>query len=261
MKLLFLGNSNDAGQWFEGGKKRHEILAEQLEVEFGEPVEVIVKSLWPTAKLPSLVAGWVEQSEPDVIYIASSAYWFLYRSVPLRAQRLLGKVGPAAGTAGFKVASSKRWSHNVVFRTARRGLQATVGGDPNFTPEEVAERMCEIIRIAVRREGAAVYVKGPQNKTKYSTTPLGLARDEKKRLKVHNAMKTLCAQLHVPYEGTDAPVFDQAVYRSGKVGDGLHSNASRHAYDADWLFGVLRQTLIDAGHEPVVRPPSKVASE
>ncbi len=37
VNFLLLGNSNDAGQWFEDGKKRHEIVAERLAEEFGEP--------------------------------------------------------------------------------------------------------------------------------------------------------------------------------------------------------------------------------
>lgn len=251
MRVLLLGNSNDAGNWFEGGKKRHEIVAEQLQEEFGEPFEFTVKSLWPTEKLPKVVAGWIDDSEPDLIYISSNAYWFLYRSVPLRAKRLLGRFGGAAGTAGFAVANSKRWSHNAIFRTARRGLQATFGGDTNFTADQVIERISECTRIAVRREGVAVIVKGPRGTTSYASTPKGRARDEKTRQRVHRTLQSLCLQLHVTYVGADTPMFKTRDNRGFRVGDGLHSNAAGHVRDADDLYTSLRTALISAGHEPL----------
>lgn len=251
MKMLFLGNSNDAGDWFEGGKKRHEIIAERLEEEFGEPVEVTVKSLWPNENLPGRVAEWIEKSQPDLIYITMSGYWFLYRSVPLRVQRIMGTMGDRVGDAGFRAAESKRWSHNAVFRGTRKALQETIGGDTHFTPQQVIDCMSEVVRTAVRHEGAVVVVKGPHGKKQYSHTPRAAARDERKRRKVHLAMKSLCAQLHVPYEGAETPVFRDPSYVKGlTVGDGLHSTAERHALEAEPLFETLRSALVAAGHEP-----------
>lgn len=253
MHLLFLGNSNDAGTWFEGGKKRHELVAERLQAEFGEPVEVTVKTLWPSAELPGIVAGWVQKTQPDLIYIDTASFWFLYRSVPLRVQRLLGKAGPKVGQAGFKVANSKRWSHNVLFRKVRGALQLTIGGDSHFTADEVQERISECIRIAVRAENAVVAVKGPHGKFNRARTKRGFLKDEKKRLRVHHAWQTLCDQLHVTYEGRIDPALYETDYRATTVGDGLHSDATRHALDSESLFQTLRAALIKAGHVPVGR--------
>lgn len=258
MRLLFLGNSNDAGTWFEGGKKRHEIVAERLEAEFGEPFDVTVKTLWPSAELPTIVAGWVEKYRPDLIYIDTASFWFLYRSVPLRVQRLLGKAGPKVGEAGFKVANSKRWSHNALFRKTRGFLQATIGGDTHFTADEVQERISECIRIAVRAENAAVAVKGPHGKLNHARTKRGFLKDEKKRIRVHRAWEALCEQLHVTYEGKLNPALYETDYRKHTVGDGLHSDATRHALDSESLYQTLRAALISAGHEPV-RPGQEAA--
>ena len=250
MNILLLGTSSDAGTWFEGGRKRHEIAAERLEADFGEPVSVTVKSIWPTEKLPGLVAGWVEEYQPDAIHIRVPAFWFLHRSVPLRAQRLLGRFGLAIGQTGFRMAASRRWGHNRVFRGGRYVLQSTIGGDTNFTVDEVIERISECVRIAVRREGTAVCVKGPHGKSKYATTKRGVERDEQKRLRVHRSLELLCAQLHLPYDGSQEHVYQKAIYKNTKIGDGVHGNAQRHEFEAESLYRTLRHALESAGHEP-----------
>ena len=58
--MLYLGNSQDLGGWFEGGKKRHEIVEERLAAEFATPVEIVVKNFWPNERLPELLGRWVE---------------------------------------------------------------------------------------------------------------------------------------------------------------------------------------------------------
>ena len=62
VRILLLGNSNDTGTWFEGGRKRHEILRERLAAEFGEPMEVIVKALWPNERVAELLGGWLDST-------------------------------------------------------------------------------------------------------------------------------------------------------------------------------------------------------
>lgn len=253
VRVLLLGDSNDTGQWFEGGKKKHEIVQERLAADLGEPVEFVVKGVWPTAELPRLVERWVAQCEPDVIYLNTGSHWFLYRSVPLRVKRLLGRVGgEAAGRAGFRIAESKRWSHNAVFRGLRRLLQQTVGGDTHFSTDEVIERISECVRIAVRREGAVVVVKGPHGKRRYSRSARGFARDERERLRFHRELESLCGQLHVTYDGVGAEAVRHLPEygRGTTVGDGLHGNAVRHSYEAERLYGAIRRSLAAAGRVP-----------
>jgi hypothetical protein len=250
VRVLLLGSSDDTGQWFEGGKKKHEIARERLESDLGEPVEFIVKGIWPTADLPGIVEGWVAKYEPDVIYLNTGSYWFLYRSVPLRVKRLLGRVGgEAAGRAGFRVAESKRWAHNAVFRMLRRVLQDTIGGDTHFSCQEVIERMSECARVAVRREGAVVVVKGPHGKDRYSRNTREFRRDERERLKLHNALETLCGQLHITYDGVGAEAVRHlpAYGRGTTVGDGLHANHIRHEFEAEGLYRGIRRGLEAAG--------------
>lgn len=262
VKVLLLGSSNDEGDWFEGGKKRHEIAAERLEADLGEPVEFVVKSIWPNENIATVVEGWMQKYRPDVVYLNTGSYWYLYRSVPLRLQRWLGRFGRPIGAAGFRFADSKRWAHNAVFRSIRALLQDTIGGDTHFTAGEVVERMTECLRVCVRPEGVAVVMKGPHGRDRYTRWKKRFARDEATRLGVHRQLEAACRQLHVTYDGVgEGGVRHQAAYRRGTtVGDGLHGNAIRHEHEGDVLYRGLRQALEDAGRLPGTTPRSPAAT-
>jgi hypothetical protein len=250
VRILLLGSSNDAGQWFKEGRKRHEIAADMLAAELGEPVDVIVKGIWPTAGLLAKVEGWIAEYEPDLIYLSAVAYWFLYPSVPLRVKRLLGRFGPGVAGAGFRVAESPRWGHNAVFRGTRRLLQKTIGGDTNFTPDEVIERFGECIRVAARAEGVILVVSGPQSRADHSTSKRSRARNEIKRRYVDSSLEDICRQAHITYEGSESWTFERPEYQGNRVGDGLHGNAKHHERVAEILYRSWRHGLEDAGRLP-----------
>jgi hypothetical protein len=241
MKVLILGSSNDTQDWVEGGRKRHEIARDKLAVEFGEPVVVVVKNLWPNERVAEFVGRWMIESEPDVVYLNVTSYPFSYESLPLRLQRVLGRFGNGVGSASFQLADSRRWAHNAVFRTLRRWGQATLGGDTYFTPEQVVERMIETIRVIVRNEGTVLVVKGPHGRREPAITKREQRRHEAKRLYVHAALRAACAQSHVEYVGRATPDWQVTTRPKGVlIGDGLHSNAVGHAYRADGLFVTIR---------------------
>ena len=241
MKILLLGNSQDLGDWFEGGKKRHEIVQERLAREFAEPVEIVVKTFWPNDRMPALLECWIAESAPDMVYINVTAFPFAYESLPLRLKRVLGRVGPAVGDAGLRFADSKRWSHNAVFRKARRYGQATIGGDPHFACEEVIENTSEAIRCALRAEGVVLVVEGPLGRGEPELTRRERERKESRRQVVHRALKSLCADLLVHYIGSDEPLERKRQHVSGTtVGDGTHFNAAGHARLAEDLYENLR---------------------
>lgn len=241
MKVLLLGNSQDTGSFVPDEAKRHFIIRDQLAEEFGEPVEVLVRNVWPNAGMVRYVTRAVDETEPDMVYLNMIAYPFTYESLPLRAKRIFGKVGgEKAGDAGMRLADSRKWSHNVVFRQLRRIGQATIGGDTHFTPEEVLDRYQELVRVLIRREGTLVAVKGPMaaigggNRRHRS-------RMEARRQRVHQPMKAFCDQLHVFYAGLDEPLYLTKPIRKGTtVGDGLHSNAEGHKDSASTHFVPIR---------------------
>jgi hypothetical protein len=250
MRVLLLGASNDTGDWFEGGRKRHEIVRDRLAAEYGEPVEVINRSMWPRGDMASTVENWMGRYEPDVVYLSVQSYWFSYESVPLRVQRLLGKFGPWFGNAGFRFAESPRWAYNPVFRGVRRALRATIGGDPHFTTGQVIERVSDCIRVVIKHEGVVMVVKGPHSRSNYATRPGSAARKERQRMAVHTALEELCRQLHVTYNGSDEPVYDQETFRGKRVGDGLHFNAKLHELTAEPMLAAIQQGLAAANEIP-----------
>lgn len=231
MRVLMLGNSNDSLDWFTG-RKRHEIVRDQLAAEFGEPVTVVPKSIWPNEEMPDVLERWLAAEQPDFVYINVITFWFAYESVPLKAQRLLGRFGPAAGKAGFRLADSKRWAHNAVFRRIRRFAQATIGGDTHFTPDEVIDCISACVRVALRSEGAVVAVKGPVARNDHGATRGQRHRNERRRKQVDAALATLCQGLHIDYRGADAPVYTTTPQDGMRVGDGLHSSERGHEYTA-----------------------------
>lgn len=256
VKILLLGNSQDVADWFEGGKKRHEIVQERLGQEFGHSVEIVVKNFWPTERLPELLGPWIAESSPDMVYINVTAFPFAYESLPLRFKRVLGRLGPAIGDAGLRFADSKRWSHNVVFRKVRRYGQATIGGDTHFTCQQVVERVSEAVRVALRNESAFLVVEGPLGRGEPELTRRERRRKEARRQIVHRALKQLCGELHVYYIGNDAPLPPERQHVRGTVvGDGMHFNAAGHARLAQDLY----QNMRDAWHahmEAVAAGPS-----
>lgn len=259
MKVLLLGNSNDTGSFVPEEVKRHKKLGELLEREFGEPVEVAVRNVWPNARMVDYVTRAVDEFKPDLVYVNITTYPFSYESTPLRVRRIFRKVGgEKLGDAGLRVADSRKWSHNAVFRGVRRFAQATIGGDTHFTPEEVAERYERLVRALLQREGLAVVVKGPRGKTK-SATPRANARAERRRQVVHMRLRDLCRQLHLTYVGSERPYHVVKPTPKGtKVGDGMHSNAAGHDLSAVEQFTILRdawrQHELAAGGQLVADP-------
>jgi hypothetical protein len=250
VRILLLGDSNDTGSWVEERARKRVLVQERLAADLGEPVEWVVKGIWPNPDLPALVERWVSESQPDLVYVNTGSYWFLYRSVPLRVKRVLRRFGgESVGEAGAKVARSRKWAHNAVFRGIRKVLTNTIGGDTNFTTQEVIDRMSDCIRIAARVEGTVVVVKGPKGKARYSRTERGFRRDEAERMKLHNALDKLCKQLHITYDGVgEGGVRDTAAYRRGTtIGDGLHADAELHVHEAGELYRGIHQGLVEAG--------------
>ncbi|MEO8538335.1 MAG: SGNH/GDSL hydrolase family protein [bacterium] len=240
MKVLILGNSQDTGTFVAEEAKRQYRIREQLAAEFGEPVEIAVRNVWPSERMVNYVMRSVDEERPDLVYVNVTNYPYAYESLPLRVQRIFGKAGKPVGDAGMKLADSRRWSHNAAFRALRRFGQATIGGDTHFTPEQVIERYSELIRTLLRHEGTAVAVKGPMGKSR-AATGRQRARAEAKRAKVHGALKSLCLQLHVYYAGSDTPAYVTSPPRKGtSVGDGLHSNAIGHQISAEDHFPLIR---------------------
>jgi hypothetical protein len=120
-----------------------------------------VRSIWPTAELPSLIESWMVKHHPDLVFMKVVSYWFCYESVPLKVERKLGRLGKPVADAGVKAADTGWLASNPLFHAGRRLAQRTIGAVSPFEPQEVLERMSAFIRQVLRSENTALLVKGP----------------------------------------------------------------------------------------------------
>lgn len=259
VRILFLGNSNESLNLPPGTPLRHRIIEEQLSATYG-PATVIVKAAWPTKDFPKVLAKWIEDLRPDVVYLNVAEYWCLYESIPLRIERSLPKFGKKLAGAGTALAETPWVSHNRVFRGVRQAGQSVLTGAVQFSPEEIVERMTECLRVCLRNEGIAVVVDGQRGRRPHATTKRWQARVEARRQQVHRGLKAECARLHVVYGGDDIPQWQ--THPEGMAGhrDGLHQAAAGQVWMANEAVGLIRDALGQVGVTPSAGTTAELSS-
>lgn len=232
VKILRMGTSEDAAGRIAEGELSYKLVEQALSEALGEPVETIVRRAWPDPRLPGKFEEFLERYEPDLVFFKVPAYWVTYESVPLRMERLLGKLGTPVKDAGLKAAGTPWLAENFAFRALRRLANNTIGGATHFTPDQVAEVVTDCMRIALRREGTVVALRGPLSFADTATSAKVRKRQESRRLALHRACKELAARLHIDYLGSDAPVY---LVEGTEVllGDRLHHNQAGQRQAAD----------------------------
>jgi hypothetical protein len=227
MKLLLLGNSMDVQRDVAAGQRRGALIVRDLEEAIGEPVEIVVKTFWPSARVPQMVGEWLAAEQPDMLLITATAFPFAYPSVPVRIGRLLGPLGPRARRLGVSAANTPWIAHNATFRGLRRLAQLTIGGSTYLTVEEVIANISEAVRVAVRHEDVIVVLKGPGGGGRYQPTARAARRAEAKRQRVLDALEHLCREVHVDFIRHDVPDY----LRNPDVpltGDRIHGRTEYH---------------------------------
>ena len=251
MRVLFLANSNELVPNPDGSPLRSELVERKLREELGT-VEVVTKAAWPTEKLPDIVSRWMDEYEPDIVYINVAEFWCLYESVPLRVRRVLGRFGTPLAWLGLKAADTPVVAHNRAFRWLQRTTQAVVGGDPHFTEGEVVERVIACARTALQREGTGVVVDGQRGRRKFSPTERGLRRIEARRLRVHRRLQAACEQLHVIYESDETPQWTTLDDRTlGFQRDGFHFGSSGQEHMAAESTELILRAVRELEGNPV----------
>jgi len=214
--MLRLGSSNDVFPGLPEEDLAPAVCARILEATLGETVETSVRATWPTDDFAERVRGWLARHEPDVVILRVAPYWYKYDSVPLRVERWLGRAGAPIAKAGTRAAASPRIAYNRPFQALRRACYRFVGGDTNFTTDEVIARSTAVIRSIVAREGVVLVVRhcdgGKPFERQYH------ARSWRRRRKVDAALRSLCRDLHVPYLSN----MDPTIEGSDGYFDGVH---------------------------------------
>lgn len=223
MKVLRLGQSDQriggvpehARTWYVAG----EVLARAT----GEPVETVLREIWPEPSLPDLVDRWIERYQPDLVFMKTNDYWVCTQSVPLRLQRKFGRPGKSAGALGKRMADAPRIAHTRLFKAGRLAMLRTIGGDRYFEPEDVVATLEACLRRIVAHEAVVPVVSGSVGMLH---PPYGWGGERQaiaRRTAVHEGMARVCAQLHVAYTGR-AGVISKDEYAGLIGGDGLHRN-------------------------------------
>lgn len=242
LRILRLGTSEDVPTHVPESALAYRIVEEQLCAETGEPVETVVKVIWPSEALLPAVERWLTTIQPDLVYMKVAAYWFAYESVPLKIERLLGRAGRPLSAVGLRAAAIPRVAHNAVFKAGRRLAQRTIGGATPFAPEEVVERMEACIRSVVRTEHVGLVVRGPQAFADFSANDAARERAEQRRQHVHRALRDLCRELHVEYVGFDEPLY-RTESRPSLLADDVHRDAAGKLADAAQETAILLHVL------------------
>lgn len=200
MRILRLATSDDNIEDVPAHLRSPRIAEAVLADALGEPVETIVRAIWPTPNLPDLVEGWIRQHRPDIVYFNVIPFWYVYESVPARVTRRFGRVGRRLGTLGSQV-SRTSFASTALGRCLRNVGLRTIGGDTHFTTSRVIEVAEACIRRIVTHEDVVLVVIGSTGRRCTAYGWGGVARDRARRVVVHEAVSALCQQLHVPYYG------------------------------------------------------------
>jgi len=203
VKILRLTTSNDLIH--QGPGSRLDWLNRLGREQYGDSFDVVSRTVWPDARLPRKVAEWVAEERPDVVWMLVPSFWFEYLSVPKMLSRKFGRVGKLASDAGFKAADNPRLSHNAVFRTGRRLLQRTIGGDPHFTTDELYATVEEIARVVLRDEGVQFVVYGPFSYQNFSASRKQERATLRRRTDFIRRLRALAGESHFVVEAPDRP--------------------------------------------------------
>lgn len=205
MKLLRLTNSNDVTPG--ATTSRPALIARALEARFGEPVEVVLKTPWPNERMPDIIGRWLDEEQPDVVWLGINPFWFNYPSVPLRLRRRLGPVGELLARLGLMAAANPVVGPSRFFRLSRGLLLRTIGGDYYFEPGEVVQQVEASIRRILRQEGVVLAVWGPHGRARWSVTRAQAAEEQRRQAVVVAALERLSRELHFSYAGAGTPVY------------------------------------------------------
>lgn len=247
MRILYLGTSDDRGPASKGTASAPDIVQELLESSLGSEVEVVVKEAWPNENLARVLERWMDEYDPDVVVICVNGYWFSYDSVPLKLGRVLGRGGEGLGNVGLRLADLRWLAHNIVFRTARRIATVAIGGDTPFSGRQVVERMEECVRVAVRREGTVVAMRGAEGQSPYAERARGRLRKERVRSGVNHALAEMCERQHVHFMAREEPLWRSHGDELEFLGDGLHKAAPTLRMRAERIALVIEEALVASG--------------
>lgn len=225
--ILRLTNSDDFNERVPEASRSPQVAERVFKELTGEPATTISKQMWPTAPFPNLLERWLEELQPDLVVLRLAGYWVTFRSVPLRLKRRLGPLGSKLADAGVATTRVRWLAESRPYHAARRLMLRSLGGEANFSVEQVVAITDACARRVLAREHPVLVVRGPQNALSADTSKRSLAWAEARRVELHRRARALCQQFHVEYIGQDEP-YAVADDPSLFFGDLVHATVETH---------------------------------
>ena len=225
MKILRLTNSSDVHPGV-APEERSPAVAERIVSEAtGEPVETVVKGLWPTPGFPAVLERWINEYEPDVVFIRLSSFWVAYESVPLRIRRRLPqRIGEPVATAGVRLGDRPWLIERRAYKLARTAVVRTIGGDTHFTPQEVGQTFDGMFRRILEDESILPVVRGTNLLLNSAGTKSGLERSKRRVSALNHEVEAACTRNRVQFFA-EPPA---AKLSDSRLKDDLHDSAEAH---------------------------------
>jgi len=228
-RVLWLSNSEDVSPDVPEEKRSWRLAAGMVQTVTGEEIEVVPRVIWPDPKLPEIIDGWMARYEPDLVLFKVNAYWYLYRSVPLRIRRRFKRLGAPIAAGGERVGRIPWLTKTRAFHWTRAALLRTIGGDTQFPPGHVVALTEECVKRILRDEGRRVIVNTTLDHWTSNPAP---------QAEVHRRLKAFCESVHCGYLGADIendpPPPD--LYSSG---DRLHTDEAGHRWQSEKLAAAM----------------------
>ncbi|OAI42718.1 hypothetical protein AYO38_11275 [bacterium SCGC AG-212-C10] len=229
MRILRLTTSDDFTSAIPEGAHAWEIAEATASALIGEPVETVIKVIWPSPGIPGILERWLERYEPDLVFLTISSYWFTYELLHRTIEEKLGPLAPLVRPMREKVTTTEVVASSWPVRTARVAASYVIDGKAHFTTAEVIDRVGACMRLVLGREQTLLVVRGPNNSFAANGSERAFRRADRRRQTVEAAVSQQCAKLHVPYIATRQSA--EGSYRRPKaayLADGLHNNLESH---------------------------------
>ncbi|MGE3073539.1 MAG: SGNH/GDSL hydrolase family protein [Dehalococcoidia bacterium] len=224
MKILRLTNSSDIHPGVTPEQRSPAVCERVISEALGEPVETVVKTMWPTPAFSGVLGRWLEQYEPDVVFIRLSSFWVAYESVPLRIQRKLGRAGTPIAAAGLRLGDRPWLVERGVYKGGRKLVVRTIGGDTHFTPAEVGAVFDAVFRNIAAKESILPVVRGTNLLLNSAGTKSGMQRTKQRVAALNHETEAACIRHHVTF----FPEPPAEALSDSRLGDELHDSPEAH---------------------------------
>ncbi|MFN0097016.1 MAG: hypothetical protein ACKVVT_19830 [Dehalococcoidia bacterium] len=239
MRLLRLTNSDDLQDYVSTQQNAAAIEEQRFVERFGEPLEWVARLAWPTPRMAEMAMRFVDEVQPDMVFIRINGFWVSHESVPLKLRRRFGRAGEGVATAAAAAGRNRWLSEQPAFQVARRSAVRLIGGVPLFTTPEILPRIEAMLRDLTRSESFLVVVRGPYG----DRVPGGNARDERRSharaRELDRGVAEICSRLRIPYRSIAQEAASGGRPATGK--DRLHTDAHGQAQLADWEFPLIAE--------------------